>query len=207
MGSGRMGENDCMAKRVNRTIRRMAPFAVFLSLLFMHVHVFAESETNLPAPAGSESCRARLLKDQDYYTALLEGIDQARQEIALTVFFFKTNGFRDDRPDRILEGLREAVRRGVRVDAVIERGKERENVSEVNADTARKLKAAGVKVCMDAPERTMHTKMIVIDRRTLFLGSHNLTQSALRHNHEVSIRIESPPLAEEALRYMQALCR
>jgi HKD family nuclease len=207
MRPGRMGENDCMAKRVNRTIRRMAPLAVLLSLFFMHALVFAEPETKVPAPAGSESCGARLLKDQDYYTALLEEIDQARQEIALTVFFFKTNGSRDDRPDRILARLREAVRRGVRVDAVIERGKERENVSEVNADTARKLKAAGIRVCMDAPERTMHTKMIVIDRRTLFIGSHNLTQSAMNYNHEVSIRIESLPLAEEALRYMKSLCR
>jgi phosphatidylserine/phosphatidylglycerophosphate/cardiolipin synthase-like enzyme len=195
-----------MTEWVNRTIRRMAPLAVLL-LLFMHSLAFAEPGTKVPAPAEPESCGAKLLKDQDYFTALLEEIDQARQEIALTVFFFKTNGFGDHRPDRILARLREAVRRGVRVDAVIERGKEKENVSEVNADTARKLRAAGIRVCMDAPERTMHTKMIVIDRRTLFIGSHNLTQSALKYNHEVSIRIESPPLAEEALRYMKSLCR
>ncbi len=195
-----------MADPVKRVIRRMAPLAVLLSL-FMHALAFAEPETKVPTPAGSESCGAKLLKDQDYFPALLEDIDQARQEIALTVFFFKTNGFRDNRPDRILVHLREAVRRGVIVDAVIERGKEKENVSEVNADTARKLRAAGIRVCMDAPDRTMHTKMIVIDRRTLFIGSHNLTQSALKYNHEVSIRIESPPLAEEALRYMKSLCR
>lgn len=195
-----------MAEHVKRMIRRMAPLAVLL-LLFMHSLAFAEPETKVPAPAEPESCGAKLLKDQDYFPALLKEIDQARQEIALAVFFFKTNGFRDHRPDRILARLREAVRRGVRVDAVIERGKEKENVSEVNADTARKLRAAGIKVCMDAPERTMHTKLIVIDRRTLFIGSHNLTQSALKYNHEVSIRIESPPLAEEALRYMKALCR
>jgi phosphatidylserine/phosphatidylglycerophosphate/cardiolipin synthase-like enzyme len=194
-----------MAEQARRMIRRIAPLAVLLSL-FMHALAFAEPETKGPAPVGSESCGAKLLKDQDYYTALLEEIDQARQEIALTVFFFKTNRFRDDRPDRILARLREAVRRGVRVDAIIEQGKERDNVSEVNADTARKLRAAGIRVCMDAPERTMHTKMIVIDRRTLIIGSHNLTQSALKHNREVSIRIESPPLAEEALRYMKSLC-
>ena len=195
-----------MAEQVRRTIRRMAPLAVLLSL-FMHALAFAEPETKVPAPDRPESCGAKLLKDQDYFTALLEDIDRARQEIALTVFFFKTNGYRDNRPDRILVHLREAVRRGVLVDVVIERGREKENVSKVNADTARKLRAAGIRVCMDAPDRTMHAKMIVIDRRTLFMGSHNLTQSALKYNHEVSIRIESPPLAEEALRYMKSLCR
>lgn len=195
-----------MAERMKRMIRWMAPLAVLLTL-FAQTLAVAEPGTKVPDPASLESCGAKLLKDQDYFPALLEGIDQARQEIALTVFFFKTNGFRDNRPDRILVHLREAVRRGVRVDAVIEQGQEGDNVSEDNADTARKLKAAGIRVCMDAPDRTMHTKMIVIDRRTLFIGSHNLTQSALKYNHEVSVRIESPPLAEEALRYMKSLCR
>jgi phosphatidylserine/phosphatidylglycerophosphate/cardiolipin synthase-like enzyme len=195
-----------MGEQVKRMIWWMAPLAGLLTL-FVQILAFAEPGTKVSAPASQERCGARLLKDQDYFPALLEDIDKARQEIALTVFFFKTNGFRDDRPDKILAHLREAVRRGVRVDAVIEQGKKSENVSEVNSDTARKLIAAGIGVCMDAPDRTMHTKMIVIDRRTLFIGSHNLTQSALKYNHEVSVRIESPPLAEEALRYMKSLCR
>ena len=195
-----------MAVRVKRMILWMAPLVVLLTL-FAPTLVFAEPATKVPDLTLPEGCGAKLLKDEDYFPALLEGIDQARQEIALTVFFFKTNGFRDNRPDRILVHLGEAVRRGVRVDAVIEQGQEGDNVSEVNADAAKKLRAAGIRVCMDAPERTMHTKMVVIDRRTLYIGSHNLTQSALKYNREVSVRIASPSLAEEALRYMKSLCR
>lgn len=195
-----------MAKQMKRIIRWIAPLAVPM-ILFAAILAFAEPATKIPDPASSEGCGAKLLKDEDYFPALLEGIDQARQEIALTVFFFKTNGFTDNRPDRILLHLREAVRRGVRVNAVIEQGKEGENVVKANADAAGKLKAAGIGVCVDTPDRTMHAKMVVIDRRTLFIGSHNLTQSALRHNREVSVRIVSPPMAEEALRYMKSLCR
>jgi phosphatidylserine/phosphatidylglycerophosphate/cardiolipin synthase-like enzyme len=195
-----------MAEQAKRMIRWMAPLAVLLTL-FAPTLAFAEPATKNPDPAAQESCGAKLLKDENYFPALLEGIDQARQEIALTVFFFKTNGFADNRPDRILLRLREAVRRGVRVDVVIEQGQEGENVSRVNADAIRKLRTAGIRVCMDAPDRTMHTKMVVIDRRTLFIGSHNLTQSALKYNSEVSVRIVSPPMAEEALRYMKSLCR
>jgi phosphatidylserine/phosphatidylglycerophosphate/cardiolipin synthase-like enzyme len=51
-----------------------------------------------------------------------------------------------------------------------------------------------------------HTKLVVIDRRYLLIGSHNLTQSALKFNHEASVRIDSAPLAEEALVYMNSLC-
>lgn len=195
-----------MAKPVIGTIGRMAPLAVLL-LLLAPALVWAQGETTVSPADPAERCGVRLLKDQEYFSALLDEIDRARQEIALTMFFFKTNGFQDHRPDRVVLHLRAAVRRGVRVEAVMERGKEGENVSEVNADTSRRLKAAGIKVCMDGPDRTMHTKMIVIDRRTLFIGSHNLTQSALKYNSEVSVRIESPRLAEEAIRYMKAICR
>ena len=195
-----------MAEQVKRVIRWMSLLAALLTLIAPTLAP-AEPGTKTPDPVSQEGCGAKLLKDGDYFAALLEGIDQARQEIALTVFFFKTNGFADNRPDRILARLREAVRRGVRVEAVIEQGQEGDNVSEVNAETAKKLRAAGIGVCMDVPERTMHTKMVVIDKRTLFIGSHNLTQSALKYNREVSVRIASPSLAEEALRYMKSLCR
>ncbi|MEW6334168.1 MAG: phospholipase D-like domain-containing protein [Thermodesulfobacteriota bacterium] len=194
-----------MAKPVIGKIGRMAPLAVLL--LLAPALAWGQGESKVPPADPAERCDIRLLKDQEYFSALLDEIGRARQEIALTMFFFKTNGFRDHWPDRIVQHLREAVRRGVRVEAVMERGKEGENVSEVNADTSRRLKAAGIRVCMDAPDRTMHTKMIVIDRRTLFIGSHNLTQSALKYNSEVSVRIESPRLAEEAIRYMKAICR
>ena len=48
--------------------------------------------------------------------------------------------------------------------------------------------------------------MVVIDGRYLLIGSHNLTQSALKFNHEASVWIDSVPLAEEALQYMKSIC-
>ena len=194
-----------MPNRLNRGIRRITPFAALL-ILFAQVSVAADPGTKAPVTAPPAGCNARLLMDRDYLPALLEGIDQARREIALSVFFFKTNGFKDHQPDRVLSHLREAARRGVKVDVVVEQGQEGDNVSGDNAETVKKLKAAGIAVCMDGPERTTHAKMVIIDRRFLFVGSHNLTQSALKYNHEVSVRIDSPSLAEEALRYMKSLC-
>lgn len=191
-----------MPNRLNRGIRRIAPFAALL-ILFAQATVLADPGTKAPLPA---ECDARLLMDRDYLPALLEGIDQAQREIALSVFFFKTNGFKDHQPDWVLSHLREAARRGVKVDVVVEQGQEGDSVSGDNAETVKKLKAAGIAVCMDGPEKTTHAKMVIIDRRYLFVGSHNLTQSALKYNHEVSVRIDSPSLAEEALRYMKSLC-
>jgi phosphatidylserine/phosphatidylglycerophosphate/cardiolipin synthase-like enzyme len=44
---------------------------------------------------------------------------------------------------------------------------------------------------------------VIIDQRYVLLGSHNFTHSALRHNHEASVLIESPKLAQQALAYLQ----
>ena len=194
-----------MPNCLNGGIRRITPFVALL-ILFAQATVVADPGIKAPVPAPPAGCDTKLLMDRDYLPALLEGIDQARREIALSVFFFKTNGFKDHQPDRVLSHLREAARRGVKLDVVVEQGQEGDSLSRDNEKTVKKLKAAGIAVCMDGPERTTHAKMVIIDRRFLFIGSHNLTQSALKYNHEVSVRIDSPSLAEEALRYMKSLC-
>jgi phosphatidylserine/phosphatidylglycerophosphate/cardiolipin synthase-like enzyme len=194
-----------MANGLCRTIRHLAPWAALL--LFIAPAASAQTrQAKDPGVTSPSGCGAQLLRDGDYFPALLEAIDRARGEIVLSAFFFKTNGFAENRPDRVLERLREAVRRGVTVEAVIERGQEGDNVSKDNADTAKRLKQSGIRVCFDSPDRTTHAKLVAIDRRTLFIGSHNLTQSALKYNREVSVRIDSPVLAEEALRYLRSLC-
>jgi phosphatidylserine/phosphatidylglycerophosphate/cardiolipin synthase-like enzyme len=194
-----------MARRMNRLIRSMAPSAALLILL---AHGTAAAEAGRQA-AGTPSAAGRevlLLKDADYFPALVEGIRHARQEIALSVFFFKTMGMGNSQPELVLAHLLEAARRGVRIEAVVESGPDGDNVSRDNRETAKRLQKGGIRVCLDAPDRTTHAKLVVIDRRYLFVGSHNLTQSALKYNHEVSVRIDSPPLAEEALAYLKSLC-
>ncbi len=58
---------------------------------------------------------------------------------------------------------------------------------------------------LDSPRKTMHNKLIVIDQRLILLGSHNLTQSALKYNNEMSVLIDRPELAREARAYMLSL--
>ncbi|MBU4177899.1 MAG: phospholipase, partial [Proteobacteria bacterium] len=48
-------------------------------------------------------------------------------------------------------------------------------------------------------------KLAVIDRRYCLVGSHNLTQSALKHNHELSLLLDNPQLAEEILAYLETI--
>ena len=185
----------------------MARAMPMVLLLFLFVLPAVAAERGGKGPVVSPAdCGVRLLADREYLPALLQAIDRARQEIVLSAFFFKTNGFADHQPDQVLAHLQKAAGRGVRVVAVLERGPEGDNVSPENRITAEKMGRSGIFVCFDAPDRTTHAKLVVIDRRVLFVGSHNLTQSALKYNHEVSVRIDSPALAEEALRYLKSIC-
>lgn len=148
------------------------------------------------------------LKDGEYYRALAEALDRANSEIVLSMFLFKTNGFDGNQPDGILYRLSAAAKRGVSVFVLLERdGDRRSQVDRANGETAKRLRKAGIVPVFDTPEKTMHAKIAVIDRRHVFLGSHNFTQSALKYNHEVSLRVDSPALAEELLRYIRSIER
>ena len=147
-----------------------------------------------------------MLLDGDYFTALLNGIDRAREEIFLSAYLFRTIENAQGCPEAVLKSLIAAVGRGVRVEAILERNRDADDLNRNNAETAERLRQGGIRVCLDAPDRQTHTKLVVIDRRYVLIGSHNLTQSALKYNHEASVWIDSAPLAEEALRYMKSLC-
>lgn len=194
-----------MADLVYGMVRWMALWAALLIFLGQPERA-AGQETTAPGPVEVAGGEALLLADGDYFEALIAGIDEARREILLSAFYFRTRGSTDYRPDAVLRHLDEAVRRGVRVDAVLERGPEADSVSADNAGTAEKLRTSGIRVCLDTPDRTTHAKVVVIDGRILFVGSHNLTQSALKFNRELSVRIVSPALADQARRYLRTLC-
>ena len=186
---------------------RMTAAVLLPILLFFPLSGGAAQSGDRAAVASPQAVlEAKLLLDRDYFTALLEGLDRARAEIFLSAYLFRTIENARGYPEAVLKRLAAAVHRGVRVDVILEKNKSADDLNRNNEETAERLKKAGIHVCMDAPDRVTHTKLIVIDRRYLLIGSHNLTQSALKFNHEASIWIDSAPLAEEALNYMKSLC-
>ena len=148
-------------------------------------------------------CPAILLTNEDYFPALLKAIDEAQSEIFMSIFSFKAGVHKNSYPDRILEHLAKAVKRGVKVTAILETTANRSDELDIqNRQTGKLLEEKGVKVYFDSPRQTTHTKLIVIDERLIFLGSHNFTQAALKYNNEISILLDRPDLAIHARNYM-----
>ena len=154
---------------------------------------------NLPA-------QVTLLRNSDYAPSLMAGIREARKSIVVTMFLFKMTDSPGNLPRRIADELVRASGRGVEVSVLLEQNDRPED--SLNADnraTAQFLKRGGVKVFFDTPRVTTHVKAVVIDGRWVFLGSHNLTQSALSHNNELSLRIDSRELAAEITGFLDRI--
>jgi HKD family nuclease len=190
--------------------RKIATIATIL------LAVFLSSPVLIPSTQGATTFSAdtiagipnephiKLLRDGEYFATLLQAINGAEKEIEMAFFLFKTNGYKNNYPDILLHHLTKAAQRGVRIRVLLERGN---SINTSNGETALRLRKGGIDVSFDTPNITTHTKVIVIDGRYTFLGSHNLTASALKYNHELSLLIDSPELAMEALHYIDTLYR
>lgn len=171
--------------------------------------VFAVLLAAIPALAaerGSHPGKVTLLPDHKFYDALSSGIRHAKKDIKGCFFLFKATSGRNNLPNELVEDLIAARKRGVAVTMELEQdtlGKG--SVYEQNRRTAALLSEGGVKVRFDAPKTTTHVKALVIDGRFVYLGSHNLTQSALRYNNELSVMIDSKELADEIVSYLDNL--
>jgi phosphatidylserine/phosphatidylglycerophosphate/cardiolipin synthase-like enzyme len=167
-----------------------------------------ESEAPLAVPTSIFTTAPEeiiLLRDAAYHEALLHLLREARHRVDLSMFIFKITGSPQNRPAHIMRELIAAKTRGVEVNVLLERSERYEDLSGQNQKVADLLKDKGVKVTFADPRRTNHTKLIVIDGRYSFVGSHNLTHAALAHNNELSLLIDSRGLAAELLDYIAGL--
>jgi phosphatidylserine/phosphatidylglycerophosphate/cardiolipin synthase-like enzyme len=176
---------------------------LFVGIVLISAAVFcaaASKKSGQNSPAGSQEV---ILTNEDYFPVLLQTIDEAQNEIFISMFSFKTNERKNSYPDRILSHLAQAVRRGVKIYVILETTDNKSDELNIqNRQTGKLLEEKGIHVFFDSPRKTTHTKLVVIDQRLLLLGSHNFTQSALKYNNEISILLDSPDMAGNARNYM-----
>lgn len=175
-------------------------------VLVATLSVFASMSSGICAADKGYQGKVTLLQDHKYSNSLINGIRKAKTEITGFFFLFKVSEHKSDQPMAIVTELIAARKRGVRVSIELEQAATgKGTVYEQNRRAATILSEAGIKVRFDTPKTTTHVKALVIDGRYVYLGSHNLTQSALKYNNELSVLIESPELAGEVTAYLNNL--
>lgn len=114
--------------------------------------------------------------------ALVRRIDQARESIYVLAYSFTS--------EPIASALARAARRGVRVEAVLDRGQRTTRSGQGAA-----LAESGATVYIDAKHAIAHNKVMVMDGKTLVTGSFNFTKGAEERNAENLLIVDSPELA------------
>ncbi|RJX25880.1 MAG: phospholipase [Desulfurivibrio sp.] len=145
------------------------------------------------------------LPDDRYYDTLVDFIRGADHSIDMVMFLFKTTSSKGNKPASLLRELLKARAKGVQIRVLLENSGYDPEINKENRKAARTLSKNGIDVSFDSPATTTHAKFVVIDRRYVFLGSHNLTHSALSSNHEFSLLIDNTTLAAELVQYRERL--
>lgn len=73
-------------------------------------------------------------------------------------------------------------------------------------ETIEFLKDNGINVGLDESDKIRtRVKMIIVDGKMLYIGSHNWTESALKYNREAGLLLENGEIVEEAESYFLKL--
>lgn len=142
--------------------------------------------------------------DRAYEPVAIHLIDHAASSIVLAMYYLKED--EDDRHpvNRLVNDLREAAQRGVRVEVYLNTKFAGKAAAVLDAPWVARLRADGVKVTGFTPGRRWHGKLLIVDERYVLEGSTNWSVEALKSNGESNTLMDSPPLARQKLARVRA---
>lgn len=116
--------------------------------------------------------------------AIVREIDRSRTEILVQAYSFTSAP--------IAKALLNAHKRGVRVQAILDKSQKTEKYSTVSF-----LTRSGIPTYIDAKHAIAHNKIIIIDEATVITGSFNFTKNAEGNNAENLLVIRNQPTLVE----------
>ncbi|ODS42314.1 MAG: hypothetical protein MSIBF_03010 [Candidatus Altiarchaeales archaeon IMC4] len=146
-----------------------------------------------------------------YYTGTVIGqINIAESSIDVVMFevrYYKSRP--ESSANKILESLVAAKKRGVNVRVVAEGGEAYlgDSFEKGNKAGIDYLVKNGVGVRLDPKNVTTHAKLVVIDGKTVIVGSTNWNYNSLDNNHETDILVNSQKAAQYFGDYFERLWR
>lgn len=134
-----------------------------------------------------------ILKDEEFRTAFLNAIAGADREILIATYKMDyTNRLSTRHLNALVEALHRASKRGVKVRCLLNMDRENSTIGRINMRAKALLIEKGIITKTGTEGRTYHAKIIIIDGYFAFVGSHNLSESSLCRNFEVSLIINNP---------------
>lgn len=135
-----------------------------------------------------------------YYEEAMRLIDKAQESIELVIFkITRYPEFRDSKSNKLLEELVKAHDRGVEIRIILDVNTWSDDINQSNRETALWLLGQGIsKVSFDSTSVTTHSKVLIVDRESVLLGSTNWSYYSLAENFEVDVSIRNAPSVGDA---------
>lgn len=133
-----------------------------------------------------------LLVDEKFLDRATEVVGKAQQSIEVSTF--KAEMTKLTRGKKLLlffEKIKEKAKSGVKVRMILNWNSEKKSVPKTNLFVAKELIASGAVVRMLPNNRCAHAKILIVDKKTAIVGSHNLSVRSVSANYEISCLIES----------------
>lgn len=147
------------------------------------------SETSTPVRSVG------LILDRDFAGKAAEFVKDAKSEIRIFAYAWR---WYENEPELDIQKFNievlKATRRGVKVRAIVD-----------TFAIFKEMRAHGIECRFLEPVRTVHTKAIMIDDKTLVLGSHNLTKRATSVNIEMSVAIQDYATTDQFRLYFDTM--
>ncbi len=146
--------------------------------------------------------------NRNYLPALLELIDSSEKEILGIMFSAREYPeYTENIGKEIQDALIRAKRRGVKIQLILDASSWNKSNAIKNRDFADTLIKEGIEIYYDPLDVTTHTKLLIVDKKIVLLGSNNWSFYSLKANNEASIIIISEDIAEYFKRYFEKVKR
>lgn len=146
------------------------------------------------------------LPAKTYLMKLSDVIASARESVDIIQYQWKFMTFAKNSELQIFnQGILRQIRSGIKYRVILNANGFSPRLTRYNMDTKRHLENAGAQVKFGANRAITHAKLFIIDSQHVFLGSHNMSDSAVSVNDEVSVLISNREVANEYKRYFELL--
>ncbi|WP_262967237.1 phospholipase D-like domain-containing protein [Methylobacter psychrophilus] len=143
----------------------------------------------------------RLLSGDDWAPWFVQQVDQALTSIHLSIYMISDH-WRSPEVGKLnlVDSLVKAGLRGLTCRCIIDQPHNLNRRIPFNTKAARKLQAAGWKIRIMPTGKTLHEKILLLDKQLVVIGSHNISKASAISNFDTSLAVDSAALAERIYR-------
>lgn len=136
------------------------------------------------------------LESYKYFYKLKKELLHTKKSVKIKMFLIRTVSMNDDdKVYQLLSILKQLKEQGKKIDVSLDASMEKENMPVYNL-----LKSYNINVRFSSDKIIMHTKIVLIDDKKIFCGSHNWSNSSFNTNREVSIYCKSSEIGKYLLK-------